>query len=252
MAEKRENSVLFSLRELRQIEDDRIKQEETEAQMRAEAERRAREDAERRRIEEEQRRIREAQEAEQRARDEAERRIREDQLRLEEAERRARIEAQAKLEEQRLKMEIEANAIHGAKKKPVGLIIGSIIMLLVVGGLGVWAYLRSEESAKQAKAAELARQQAEEENAKLQAQINTELEAIKAIDEDTNRQLAALQKASDEAEKARILAAIEKNRQSKEASANKVKNLRTKQAEKKTGTTPVAKCKDPNDPLCGI
>ncbi len=248
MAEKRENSVLFSLRELRQIEDDRIKQEETEAQARAEADRRAREDAERRRVEEEQRRLREVEEAERRTREEEERRVREEELRLEEAERRARIDAQTRLEEQRLKMEIEAAAIHGSKKKPVALIVGSIIMLLIVGGLGVYAYLDSQEKARQAAAAEVARKQAEDENKKLQAQINSELEAIKAIDEDTQRQLAALQKASDAAERDRILANIEKNKQAKDAAASKVKTLQSKGPKKPTEK----KCIDPNDPLCGI
>src|SRR6185369_16742017 len=63
MFEQRENSVLFSLKELRRIEDDRIRQEEADVQARVEAERHAREEAERRAREE----------VERRARDEADR-----------------------------------------------------------------------------------------------------------------------------------------------------------------------------------
>ena len=49
MAERRPNSVLFSLKELRRIEDDRVKQEETDEQKRKDAEVRAKEDAVQRR-----------------------------------------------------------------------------------------------------------------------------------------------------------------------------------------------------------
>ena len=43
----RENSVLFSLRELRRIEDDRVKKEQEAARAKAEAERQAKEAADR-------------------------------------------------------------------------------------------------------------------------------------------------------------------------------------------------------------
>ena len=42
MSDRRENSVLFSLRELRSIEEDRVKQEYDAEKERIEAERRAR------------------------------------------------------------------------------------------------------------------------------------------------------------------------------------------------------------------
>ena len=63
MAEQKESSVLFSLKELMNLEENRIKEEEAEkaARARAEAERKAREDAERRAAEE--RRLREEEEA---------------------------------------------------------------------------------------------------------------------------------------------------------------------------------------------
>jgi colicin import membrane protein len=252
MAEKRENSVLFSLRELRQIEDDRVKQEEDEAKARAEADRLAREDAVRRAREEEERRVREANEAERRARDEAERRVREDALRLEEAERRARVEAQAKLEEQRLKMEIEAQAIHGSKKKPVGLIIGAVAMLLVVSGLGVYVYLSSQDKirAEKERAAQI-----EAEKAELERRMNLEKQAIATLNEDINRQLAQLSAAHDEAERKRLLAEIEEKRKRIADSESRMTQL---QKRKNTaGAKPADKgkkvklnCAD-DDPLCG-
>src|SRR6478609_1540571 len=92
MAERRENSVLFSLNELRNIESDRVRGEEEAEEARIEAERRARED--------EIRRAKEAEEAKRRAEEdrirrdieEKERIVRENELRLKESERRARIE----------------------------------------------------------------------------------------------------------------------------------------------------------------
>src|SRR2546423_1901803 len=64
MAEqRRENSLLVSLRELRTIEDDRVKEEEDDVRKKAEAEARAREDTIRRAKEEEERKEREAEAA---------------------------------------------------------------------------------------------------------------------------------------------------------------------------------------------
>src|SRR5688572_30563977 len=55
--EKRENSVLFSLRELRQIEENRVQEEENAVRTAEEARLRAQQEAEKRRFEEEQARI---------------------------------------------------------------------------------------------------------------------------------------------------------------------------------------------------
>src|SRR5581483_749286 len=115
MAERRENSVLFSLRELRGIEEKRVKGEEEAEHARIEAKRRAEED-----------RVRAEQESRERA-------AREDQLRLQEAERRAQIEAAAKLEQHRI--EAEARARMDAKKFPVGAVVGGVLALVVVAGI---------------------------------------------------------------------------------------------------------------------
>ena len=124
MAERRENSVLFSLNELRNIESDRVRGEEEAERARIEAERRARED--------EIRRAKEAEEAKRRAEEdrvrrdieEKERIVRENELRLKESERRAQIEAAAKLEQARI--EAEARARIEGKKFPTTQVVAGV------------------------------------------------------------------------------------------------------------------------------
>src|SRR5205085_1495635 len=91
----RDNSVLFSLKELRQIEEERVKQEEDAERARLEAERRAKDEAERLARDEAERKVRDEQDRVSRAQAERERQIREEQMRLE-AEKR---ENAAKLEQ---------------------------------------------------------------------------------------------------------------------------------------------------------
>src|SRR5512138_2455303 len=61
--EKRENSVLFSLRELRQIEENRVQEEESAVRSAEEARLHAQQEAERRRREAEEAKIREERDA---------------------------------------------------------------------------------------------------------------------------------------------------------------------------------------------
>ena len=141
LLENRDDSVQFSLRELRDIEHTRL---------RAEAEQRRRaQEAERQRIEEERRRAeaeRQRREQEERMHlDELDRQRREEALRLQEAERRAQIEAQAALEQQRLAHEMELRRHEISRKRPTWLL--AVVGLLVVlgGSLGVWAYQTAVE-----------------------------------------------------------------------------------------------------------
>ena len=95
-----ENSVLFSLRELRRIEDDRVKKEQDAARAKAESERQAKEAADRAAREAEERRIRDEVERTRRAQEDAEERQRQDQLRLKEAESRARVDGEMRIHEE--------------------------------------------------------------------------------------------------------------------------------------------------------
>ena len=132
---RRPDSLLVSLKELRQIEHDRLDHERTDElrreQARLEAERTAREQAERLRCEERQR-----------EREEREQREREERLRLGEAERRARVEAEMALERQRLALELGARA-----SRPSMIPLACALALAsVLAGLCIWLglTLRSE------------------------------------------------------------------------------------------------------------
>jgi hypothetical protein len=145
MAERRENSVLFSLSELRRLEEDRVRQEEADQQARAEAERRARAEAEQQARDAEDARRRASEEFAMRERLERERMGREEGLRLQEAERRARIEAESRLQEQRMHLEMTMRAAAN-KAPPVKLILSAAgALVLVVAGLGYYMYQRHEQ-----------------------------------------------------------------------------------------------------------
>lgn len=190
--EKRENSVLFSLRELQKIEEDRVSEEEAatraaeeakiRAQMEAERAKREAEEAERRRIEDEERRKVE----------EAERLRREEQMRLQEAETRARIQAQAAIEQQRVQQELEIRRVEASKKRPTTLIAIAGVLVVLVGLLIYWvvqkqaaeekarkeAAAKAEEADKERKAKEeeAERRRKAEERAKKQEKLLAELQ----------------------------------------------------------------------------
>jgi colicin import membrane protein len=242
MAEKRENSVLFSLMELRSIEDDRVKKEEEAAVAKAEAERMAREDAIRRAREAEEQKIRDEQDRLARLEHEKERQIRAERNRVDEAERRAKVEAAARLEEARIQAEIHAAAV--SKKAPTGMIIGIIgAVILVAGGslayvLGV--YLPAEQ-AKQAIAAAEAQERAikkalSDQEQKLGAEYEAKINATK-----------------DEAEKARLRAemAARKAAAVEDARSRIKKAAPAGAAKPKAGSAGIDKCKGSDDPLCG-
>ncbi len=151
-SEKRENSVLFSLRELRQIEENRV-QEETDAVRTAEESRiRAREAAERAQREAEEARVRAERDAQlqiEQAREGAEREAR---MRVESAEAAERQRQQAALEQQRLQQEMELRRAEVAKKRPTWML--AVMGLALVGAVVmiVFALKSRDESAEAEKA----------------------------------------------------------------------------------------------------
>ncbi len=208
--EKKESSVLFSLRELQQIEEERVSEEE-EAARRAEEERiRNKMEAERRAREEEEARMRAEQDAERMAQEARDRQQREEALRLQEAETRARIEAQQALEAQRLHHEMEARKIEASKKRPTALIATAVALVVLVAGLGYWAYNKAQEKEHADQVAKMELEQKErerkaleEENKKLAAQmaefdrkIDEAMELIKMAKTDAER--AAAQRRLDD------------------------------------------------------
>lgn len=252
MAERKENSVLFSLNELRSIEEER-QQEAVNSKRRAEEERvRQQMEAERRAREEAEARRRAAEDAERSARESAERQQREERLRLEEAERRARVEAQAQLEQQRLSQEMQIRAMEAQKKRPTGLIALAAILVVAVVGLGVFLYQRGEESDRRAQAL-----------AEYQAEVEQRAQEMRRLNEEQTKLIDELKKAGDDAiarkRAEEALALKQKEIARKEAQINQLKASgkasgkaggKSSDAEKGERVKPV-NC-DPNDPLCGM
>src|SRR4051812_22222500 len=195
MAERRENSVLFSLKELRRIEDDRVKKEQDEAQARSDAERAAKEAAERaaRAADEEKRRQEEERvehiEAAKVARD------REDQLRLQEAERRARVEGEMRLHEERMRLEVHAKAQTTSPLKAVLGVAGLLVLIAGILGYKMYSNHQAEVAALNAERVRIAAE------AKA-AQVEFE-KRVSAIQKEMNDKLA---NAKTEEERARIRA----------------------------------------------
>jgi colicin import membrane protein len=250
-ADKRENSVLFSLRELRQIEEDRVRQEENLVRQKVEDERRAREDEIRRAQEEEERRRREIEDAERARLDEEERRRREDELRLEETERKHRIEAQARLEEQRLRMEIEAKSKMASNRRIKWLMGISGMMLVAVAGLGLYAMNEKKERDRHALLAKAEIERREAELAQFKHQLDQELTTAAGIKDQIDKDVAELERTHDEEGRKRLRAAIAAKQEEWKRSQERQKAIRDR-AEAARKAPVNVKCANPNDPLCGV
>jgi colicin import membrane protein len=193
--EKKESSVLFSLRELQQIEEDRISEEEESARLAEEDRIRGKMEAERLSREEEEARLRGEAEADRMSLEAKEKAERDGQLRLQEAETRARIEASGKLEAERLQHEMEARKIEASKKRPVGLIATAVVLVFVVSGLGIWAYGEYQEG-KKSKADALAQQIASDAE---KERLEDELAKQKALMEEITKEIESAQAEFDQA-----------------------------------------------------
>ena len=224
MSDRRENSVLFSLRELRNIEEDRVKQEEDAEKSRIESERRAREDEVRQAKEADEAKIRAAEDAVRREREEKERAEREGHLRLQEAERRAQIEAATRLEQSRI--EAEARAKVDGKQFPTGAVVGGVLALVLVAG-GTMAYLVKQHNAEIAtqQAAAAAQHDADRRAATAQAEADK-----RKFESEMNDLKVQMEKTSDAAEKAKLQARIAATAEghAKHTSSSKGADVKTK------------------------
>jgi hypothetical protein len=178
MLDSRDNSVLKSLKELRKQEEDRVKKERAEAEVRAEAERRTREEAERKVKEDSERAKREEAERILRAEMDKEAREREERIRVEESERRARIEAETHLQKERMRLEAQVKTAVQAKKAPVGAIIGIVAVVLMIAG-GIIFKIKSDHEKQ--RAADQAERDREREREKLRmAEQERKMELLEA------------------------------------------------------------------------
>jgi hypothetical protein len=209
-SERPENSVLFSLKELRRLEDERVKAEADARRAQAEAERRAKVEAEQRARDEETRRAREEEERQRRAESEREARQREDRLRVEEAERRARVEGELKLKEQLLLGEQRQRHVQGrrfGRSAGIAAATGALLFVAVGGGLTAWASRQHQET--EALEREIARR---DEQARA-AQLDFEAK-IRALEEKAQRDVAAAKTPKDQA---RVLGDLKRQKQALEA-----------------------------------
>lgn len=211
-----ESSVLFSLKELMTIEEDRIKTEEQETarsaaeaeRMRLEAERQAREAEEaRKRAEEERRRAEEQRRREEAARLDAIQKGELEKARAE-AEQRARLEAMTSQQEHERQL-AALTQDKGKKRLRNALIVGSIAVVLGGSTAGYFVYQNMEESKalqaqKDAEAARL-REEAQKKERELEAKLAqiTELEerisAGTASEEELERMRKQLADAQEDA-----------------------------------------------------
>src|SRR5436190_21839258 len=159
--EKRENSVLFSLRELRQIEENRVQEEDAAVKSAEDARRKAKEDAERKAREAEEAKIqaeRDHQRSIEEARVAAEREAR---MRVEAGEAAERQRHQAALEQTRLAQEMELRRAEVAKKRPTWMLAVTGFALVAAIALVFFAVNRMRQSdadnAAKPKAEEVAR-----------------------------------------------------------------------------------------------
>jgi colicin import membrane protein len=245
---REENSLFLSLREVQNLVEDRVREEEEEKQRAADAVVQAREDAIRRVKDEEDRKVREVEDRERMERERLEKQRREEQLRLEESERRARIEAQARLEEARIKAEADAIANRPFPWRTVAVV--TAVLLAVSGGVislvvQYQKQAKAEEIARVQQRLDIQRRQDEDERKKLEAaaaEMATKLSSLEGK-----------YKAARTAEEQRRIAAEMKDASARASAARSAAAAADKKSKEKAKKATLDKClKDPNDPLCGL
>jgi colicin import membrane protein len=248
MAEQKESSVLFSLKELMTLEEDRIREEEAEKEAQARAAHEAKMAAERAAREAEEARLRT--EEEQRQREESRRReetARLDAMRQAEIERaRAEAEQRARLESMTAQQAHEqtlAALSQDKHKKRLQIMVGVIGGMLLIGGVGgVMFFQQAKAEADRKMAIESAqRKEFEEKVTKLQR----DFEMATRKEEELKRSLAS---AKDDAEKARL-----KEQYDQAQNATRAASAAARGGTGKAPSSGAAKpaC-NPNDPLCGF
>ena len=196
MSDRHENSVLVALKELRGIEDDRVKKEQEAARARVEAERAAKVAAEQRAREEEEARRAAEEDRLRRIEEEKAAKVREEHLRIEDADRRARVDGEMKLQEERMRLEIQARA----GKSPVKAIVGVTVLLLVIGGVVLYKVQVANQAEREAAAKKFEADRATERAASAAARAELE-KRLTAITHDMEVKLKA---AKTDAERTQI------------------------------------------------
>jgi colicin import membrane protein len=226
MAEQKESSVLFSLKELQNLEDERTKQEEDDRQRSALAEQQARLDDQRRALEAEEGRRR-AEEERRRVEDQ---RLREEQARVDairhaEVER-ARLDAEnaARMEAMRRQQEHEAQLVRikeGSGKKKAMLIAGGVAGLLLIGAVGAGvAFKINNDKATAIQAAK------DQEIAQKQAQLDKLMSDLKAQSDQVEQLNSAVANAKSDADRVAAQQRLADAQKAQQATQAQVANIR--------------------------
>ncbi|HMI88177.1 MAG TPA: hypothetical protein VK550_29030 [Polyangiaceae bacterium] len=253
MAEQKESSVLFSLKELMNLEEDRIKQEDDDKKRRADADARARTEAERRARDQEQARLT----AEEERRRGDEQRKKEEAVRLEairhgeierarvEAEQRARMEALSKQQEHERHITSLKHDEHKKKlQRNLMLAVGGGA-IIVFGGLGLYfGKIRPEAEARET-ATRAALFQQSEETKRAQQQLAETTAKV-------NDLVTQLSSAQDDKTRAELKAKLDEAQRVQAGAARRASGTATKGGDDKPDKPKPKKPCDcqPGDPLC--
>jgi colicin import membrane protein len=253
MAEQKESSVLFSLKELMNLEEDRIKQEDDDKKKRAESDARARAEAERRSRDQEQARVT----AEEERRRSDEQRKKEEAVRLDairqgeiekarmEAEQRARMEAMSKQQEHERHITTLKSDEHKKKLQRNLMFAVSGGAILVIGGLGLYlGKIRPEAEARETATRAALFQQAEETKRAQQQLAETTTKV--------NDLLSQLSSAQDEKTRAELKAKLADAQRAQAGAASRATSGPSKGGgggEEKPKPKKACDCQ-PGDPLC--
>lgn len=216
--EKRENSVLFSLRELRQIEETRVQEEEHAVRTAEQARVAASQEAERKRREAEEARVRAEREELLRIETARENAEREARMRVESAEAMERQRSQAALEQQRLQQEMELRRAELAKKRPTWMV--AVTGAAVVAAIGLivfawWSHTQSVNAAAREQKAQQEKAEFERVAQDASEKVNQLLHDIKEQDGRLGSAEQALRTAQTDADRRAAQANLDKLRQQK-------------------------------------
>ena len=216
--EKRENSVLFSLRELRQIEESRVQEEEHAVRSAEQARIAAAQEAERKRREAEEAKVRAERDELLRIETARENAEREARMRVESAEAMERQRAQAALEQQRLHHEMEIRRAEVAKKRPTWMLVvtgGALVLTVVLVFFAVSAIQHKRDADRAADEARAAQVQAEKEKTEAQETLRKLADDLKEQDQRLSSAENALKTAQTKADRDAAQANLDKLRQQK-------------------------------------
>lgn len=262
MSEQKESSVLFNLKELMSLEEERIQTEQAEAQRRIEEEsRRKAEEASLRLAEEEARRKAEEEsrlDAERREREEAERRQRE----REASELRVRLETEAQLrtkeQERQLQHELHLKQLESQQRKGIPPLVVVAAALITAAGLayGYYGIYKPEQARIAAAVVEkerVAQLQALERQRSADAFAQKERESDRLAEEKRRVEDVARIRAEQQAIARKAAAAAGDNEPGARGHAGKGKPDKGAKDQKpdKTGKDPATKGSD-DDPLKGL